>query len=158
MPSYSFARAAALLLLLAVPAKAADSGSDSGSQAAAPATAPASGGITEAQAAIDAGQYAKALRILAPVAKAEPKNADVWNLMGYSSRNLKNYNEAARYYAIALRANPKHIGALEYQGELFVETGQFDQARQNLKMLQSICGTCEEAMDLQSALQAKGQG
>ena len=151
MPQISFARAAALLLVLAGPAFAADSGSDS------QATAPAKGGITEARAAIDAGQYAKALRILAPVAKAEPKNADVWNLMGYSSRNLKNYNEAERYYAIALRVNPKHIGALEYQGELFVETGQFDQAKQNLKMLQSICGTCEEAMDLQAALQAKGQ-
>jgi tetratricopeptide (TPR) repeat protein len=153
MPNFSFARAAALLLILAGPAMAADSGSGSGSQAAAPAT----GGITEARAAIDAGQYAKALRILAPVARAEPKNADVWNLMGYSSRNLKNYTEAARYYGIALRVNPKHIGALEYQGELFVETGQFDQARQNLKMLRSICGTCEEAVDLQAALQAKGQ-
>lgn len=152
MPNFSFARAAALLLILAGAAMAADSGG--GSQTPAPAT----GGITEARAAIDAGQFAKALRILAPVAKAEPKNADVWNLMGYSSRRLKNYNEAARYYGIALRANPKHIGALEYQGELFVETGQFDQARQNLKMLQSICGTCDEAIRLQAALQAKGQG
>lgn len=152
MPNFSFARAAALLLILAGAAMAADSGG--GSQTPAPAT----GGITEAGAAIDAGQFAKALRILAPVAKAEPKNADVWNLMGYSSRRLKNYTEAARYYGIALRANPKHIGALEYQGELFVETGQFDQARQNLKMLQSICGTCDEAIRLQAALQAKGQG
>lgn len=151
MPQISFARAAALLLVLAGPAFAADSGSDS------KAAAPATGGITEARAAIDAGQYAKALRILAPVAKAEPKNADVWNLMGYSSRNLKNYNEAARYYAIALRANPKHIGALEYQGELFVETGQYDQARQNLKMLRAVCGSCEEVGDLEAALQAKGQ-
>ncbi|MGL4278811.1 MAG: tetratricopeptide repeat protein, partial [Albidovulum sp.] len=82
---------------------------------------------------------------------------DVWNLLGYSARNLKNYNEAARYYGIALRVNPKHVGALEYQGELFVETGQYDQAKQNLKMLQSICGGCEEAVDLQAALQAKGQ-
>lgn len=157
MPNISFARAAALLLVLTGPAIAADSGGSSGSQAAAPAAAPATGGMTEARAAIDAGQYAKALRILAPVAKAEPKNADAWNLMGFSSRHLKNYNEAARYYAIALKVNPKHTGALEYQGEMFVETGQFDQARQNLKMLQAICGTCEEAVDLQAALQAKGQ-
>lgn len=153
MPKISFTRAAALLLILTGPAMAADSGSSS--QAAAPAAA--TGGMTEARAAIDAGQYAKAMRILAPVAKAEPKNADAWNLLGFSARHLKNYNEAARYYSIALKVNPKHTGALEYQGEMFVETGQYDQARQNLKMLQSICGSCEEAVDLQAALQAKGQ-
>lgn len=143
-------------MLLASPAFSADSGgnsSNSSNQAAAPATS----GLTEARAAIDAGQYAKAMRLLAPVAKADPKNADAWNLLGFSARHLKNYNEAARYYGIALRVNPKHTGALEYQGELFVETGQYDQAKQNLKMLQSICGSCEEAADLQSALQAKGQ-
>ena len=70
---------------------------------------------------------------MVPVVKAEPKNADAWNLMGYSSRHLKNYTEAARYYALALRANPRHVGALEYQGELFVETGDYAKARQNLE-------------------------
>lgn len=156
MSQISFARAAALLLVLAGPAVAADSGGNS-SNSASTAAAPATAGLTEARAAIDAGQYSKAMRILAPVAKAEPKNADAWNLLGFSARHLKNYNEAARYYSIALKVNPKHTGALEYQGELFVETGQYDQAKQNLKMLQAICGSCEEANDLQSALQAKGQ-
>lgn len=144
-------RLSAAVLLLAGPALAADGGSSGAAPAA------AKSGMDEARAAIQAGQFSQALKLLAPIAKAEPKNADAWNLMGYASRNLKNYPEAARYYDIALRTDPKHIGALEYQGELFVETGQFDKAKQNLKMLRSICGTCEEATTLQAELQAKGQ-
>lgn len=147
----AFLRLTVAALLLSGPALAADGGGSNGASSA------AKPGYAEAQTAIQAGQFAKALRILAPVVKAEPKNADAWNLMGYASRNLKNYTEAARYYDIALRTNPKHTGALEYQGELFVETGQYDKAKQNLKMLQSICGACEEAIDLQAALNAKGQ-
>jgi tetratricopeptide (TPR) repeat protein len=143
-------RATTLLLALSGPVFAA--GSDTGSSSA--ATQP---GYAEGKAAIDAGHYADALKILAPVVKAEPKNADAWNLMGFASRHLKHYTEAARYYDIALRTNPKHIGALEYQGEMFVETGDYARAKQNLKLLQSICGTCEEAIDLQAALAAKGQ-
>ncbi len=150
MSFLSLSRAIAILLMLGGPAFAA--GSDSGSSSA--ATKP---GYAEGKAAIDAGQYADGLKILARVVKAEPKNADAWNLMGFASRHLKHYTEAARYYDIALRTNPKHIGALEYQGELFIETGNYDNARQNLKLLRSICGTCEEAMDLQAALAAKGQ-
>jgi predicted Zn-dependent protease len=147
----SLSRIAALLLMLGGPAFAA--GSDSGSSSAA-----AKPGYAEAKAAVDAGQYASALRILAPVVKADPKNADAWNLMGFASRKLKNYAEAARYYDIALRTDPRHVGALEYQGELFVETGAYDKARQNLKMLRAICGTCEESQDLQAKLAAAGQG
>lgn len=146
----SLSRTAALLLMLSGPALAA--GSDTGASSA--ATQP---GYAEARAAIDAGQYAAALRILAPVVKAEPRNADAWNLMGFASRKLKNYTEAARYYDIALRTDPRHVGALEYQGELFVETGAYDKARQNLKLLRSICGTCAEAVDLQAQLAAAGQ-
>lgn len=150
MSFLSLFRAAAILLMLSGPSFAA--GSDTGSSSK--ATKP---GYAEAKAAVDAGNYTQALKILAPVVKAEPKNADAWNLMGFASRRLKHFTEAARYYDIALRTDPKHIGALEYQGELFVETGAYDKAKQNLKMLQSICGTCEEAIDLQAALAAKGQ-
>jgi len=150
MTFLSLVRAITLLMVMGSTAFAA--GSDTGSSSA--ATKP---GYAEGKAAIDAGKYADALKILAPVVKAEPKNADAWNLMGCASRHLKHYAEAARYYDIALRTNPKHVGALEYQGEMFVETGDYAKAKQNLKMLQSICGTCEQAIDLQAALAAKGQ-
>ncbi len=153
MTFVSFCRPIALLLALSAPAIGADTGTNASGFSGTQDNA----GLDKARAAIGAGDYSSALKLLVPVVKADPKNADAWNLMGYSSRHLKHYTEAARYYDLALRVNPRHTGALEYQGELFVETGQYDKAKQNLKMLQSVCGTCAEAMDLQAALQAKGQ-
>ena len=53
--------------------------------------------------------------------------------------------------------DPRHLGALEYQGELFVETGRLDQARRNLAILTALCPKgCEELEDLQEAIKAKG--
>ena len=118
------------------------------------ATAQSAPGYAQAKAASDAGQYAQALKILAPVVKQDPKNTDAWTLMGFASRNLKNYTEAARYYDIALRIDPRHLGALEYQGEMFVKLKQYDKARQNLKMLRAICGTCERPSITASAMAA----
>ncbi len=136
------------LLLPNAPSLAA--GSDNTSSAGQP-------GYSEAKAAVDAGQYGQALKILAKVVKAEPRNADALNLMGYSNRKMKRYGEAARYYEAALKADPKHLGALEYQGELFIETGDFVKAKANRDRLAALCGTCEEFSELQSALAAAGQ-
>ncbi|MDI3337569.1 tetratricopeptide repeat protein [Defluviimonas aestuarii] len=126
-----------------------------GSSDTAGSAAPA--GMNEAQAAVDAGRYPEALKLLAGVIKTEPRNADALNLMGYSNRKMNRLTEAARYYDAALKVNPKHIGALEYQGELFVEMGDYDRARQNLKLIAAICGACDEVIDLRAALDAKGQ-
>jgi len=35
---------------------------------------------------------------------------------------------AASYYNTALTIDPKHIGALEYQGELFIQLGDIEKA------------------------------
>ena len=50
-----------------------------------------------------------------------------------------------KYYAYALRLNPNHLGALEYQGELFVQTDRIAKAKANLAKLQGLCGNCEDA-------------
>lgn len=127
------------------------SASGSGQKNAAVAT------YADAQALVDQGKYRKALKVLQSMTKANPSDADAWNLMGYSSRKLKKYDDASVYYAKALKLDPKHLGALEYQGELFVETGSYDQARANLKRLKSLCGTCEQYAELKTALTAAGQ-
>lgn len=136
---------------LAAPAWAADGTETAGTASAAPS------GLAEAQAAVDAGRYPEALRLLAAVVKTEPRNADALSLMGYSNRRMKRLGEAARYYEAALKVDPKHIGALGHQGELFVELGDYDRARQNLKLIAAICGQCQEVIDLRAALDAKGQ-
>lgn len=146
-PLFSLCFAAALGLSVASGLAA---GSDSTSAASQP-------GYSEAKSAVDAGRYPEALKILAQVVKAEPRNADALNLMGYSNRKMKRYGEAARYYEAALKADPKHLGALEYQGELYVETGDFAKAKANRDRLAVLCGSCEELAELQAVLTAAGQ-
>ena len=139
------------LLGQSLPAIAANSG---GTKSATNTAVPT---YVDAKAAVDAGKYKSAIVALKVLVKTDPKNADAWNLLGFSSRKLKKYEDAAKYYDTALRLDPKHRGALEYQGELFIVTGAFDQAKANLKSLKSLCGTCEEFADLKAALSAAGQ-
>lgn len=80
-------------------------------------------------------------------------NADINNLLGFSSRKLKDYRASATYYTKALRINPNHLGALEYQGELFVTTKKIAAAKRNLKKLERLCGVdCKEYKDLKKAI------
>ena len=83
-------------------------------------------------------------------------NADINNLLGYSSRKLKQYKPAATYYEKALKINPNHLGALEYQGELFVLTNKVSAAKKNLVKLEKLCGLkCGEYLDLKKAIGKK---
>ena len=56
-------------------------------------------------------------------------NADAFNLLGFAYRNAGDYSRAMAAYKRALKLNPKHTGALEYQGVLFIKLGQLDKAR-----------------------------
>jgi tetratricopeptide (TPR) repeat protein len=80
----------------------------------------------------------------------------VYNLLGFSLRNLGDTKAAQTYYQKALDFNPEHKGALEYQGELFVKLGQFDKAQANLARLVKLCPQgCEEREDLEEAIKTK---
>ncbi len=109
-----------------------------------------------AKARIDAQDYAGALPMLDLIIVAEPANANAWNLHGFANRKLGKMKAAAKSYETALKLNPAHLGALEYQGEMFLELGQPDMAKANLTRLQDLCGNCEEAEDLAQALAAAG--
>lgn len=115
-----------------------------------------SGSFAEAQTLIKKEKFTEALALLEDLTAAQPENADAWNLRGYSNRKLGNHDAAATAYATALRLHPGHLGALEYQGEMFIETGQIDLARANLASLKSLCGTCEQAVDLENSIQKSG--
>jgi hypothetical protein len=55
-----------------------------------------------------------------------------------------------------LRINPNHLGALEYQGELFLQTKKVSAAKKNLAKLKQLCGVnCEEYLDLKKAIGRK---
>ena len=83
-----------------------------------------------------------------------PKNADGYNLLGYSSRWLGKYDEAFAAYDKALALDPKHKGALEYSGVAYLKVKQKDKAEAQLAKLKSICATCEETTDLAKEIAA----
>ena len=109
--------------------------------------------LTKVRSLIAAKNFSAALSALKVADKAFPNNADINNLLGYSARNLKQYKPAATYYVKALKIDPKHLGALEYQGELFMLTKKTSDAKKNLAKLKSLCGVnCEEYIDLKKAI------
>ena len=109
--------------------------------------------LTKIRSLIEAKNFSAALTALQAADKTFPNNADINNLLGYSARNLKQYKPAATYYAKALKIDPKHLGALEYQGELFMLTKKTSDAKKNLAKLKSLCGVnCEEYIDLKKAI------
>jgi tetratricopeptide (TPR) repeat protein len=81
------------------------------------------------------------------------QHPDVYNLLGFSLRKSGDYKQAYTFYRKALDFDPEHKGALEYLGELYVETGQMDKAKENVALLQKLCPAgCEELADLQEAI------
>src|SRR5262244_2824711 len=105
--------------------------------------------LTSVRAKIRAKDYKGALAELTPMLETH-QNADVYNLMGFSLRKTGAYKQAYTFYRKALDFDPQHKGALEYLGELYVETGQLDKAKENVALLQKICPSgCEELADLE---------
>jgi Flp pilus assembly protein TadD len=85
----------------------------------------------------------------------DPASADWNNLMGYSLRKAgaANAAESERYYNEALRIDPKHKGALEYSGELYLMMGDLPKAEQRLTALDKACFLpCSEYKDLKNAV------
>ena len=118
----------------------------------APAT-PAGDKLATARALIKQAKWTAAIDELKKV--GDRGSADWNNLMGYSHRRAKSPDLAAaeRYYDEALRIDPRHKGALEYSGELYLMKGDLVRAEQRLAVLDKVCGaTCEEAKDLQEAV------
>ena len=94
-------------------------------------------------------EYRKALRVLGKYTKSKPKDADGWTLYAFTQRKLKNYKKAEVNYEKALELDPENKIALEYQGELFVETERAGLAQVNLNKLRELCPTsCDELEQL----------
>ena len=85
----------------------------------------------------------------------DPSSADWNNLMGYSLRQADpaHYQSAERFYNDALSIDPKHRGALEYSGELYLMNGNLPMAEDRLAKLDKACFLpCEEHRDLKAAV------
>jgi tetratricopeptide (TPR) repeat protein len=142
-----------LIALLASPVFAEDSGGSGDSDYDNRSKLNISAEMKEARTLIYEAKYRAAVRKLNGVIRQEYRNADAWNLIGFSNRKMGKYKKAGRAYKKALKYNPEHKGALEYQGELFIETQRFDKAHENRSKLAALCPDgCEELDELDLAL------
>ncbi len=98
--------------------------------------------------------YSKAFKNLEKADKKDKNNPDILNYMGFTSRKIGNFAEAENYYLSGLKINPNHNGINEYLGELYVQTGKIDKAKERLKVL-SNCN-CEEFKELELIIKTRG--
>jgi len=111
--------------------------------------------LASAQQKLDTGDYRGAIPILTDVIKADPNNPDALNLMGFSLRNTGQNDLALQYYNKALSLMPKHLGANEYLGELYLQMNNMTAAQGELTTLASLCPSgCDERDMLTKAIAA----
>lgn len=111
--------------------------------------------LTSVRAKLKAKDYAAALTELRDLAE-DVQQADVYNLLGFALRKTGDTKTSLTYYTKALELQPDHKAAREYLGELYVETGNMEKAKEQLAALVKLCpGGCEEREDLQKAISAK---
>ena len=111
------------------------------------------GPLAAVRAQIQSGEYQAAISVLQTMAAVDPGHAELHNLIGFALRKADRLEEAAVAYRRALILDPHHLGALEYQGELFVRIGDMSRAEANLRRLERLCPQrCEERDDLAEAI------
>ncbi len=104
---------------------------------------------------IDEERYEAAIALLEKVAEAEPNSADVWSLLGFSYRSIGNTQRGFAAYNKALLINPDHIGANEYLGQLYLQVGDLEKAKAQLRIVDTACVVgCPEVDQLRAAIKA----
>ena len=105
---------------------------------------------------INAVQFDEAIDQLRELAARLGPHPDVLNHLGYAHRRLGRFAEAERYYKEALAIEPMHRGANEYLGEMWVELGRTEAARERLAVLDEACPFgCAEYEDLKRIIESR---
>ena len=95
--------------------------------------------------------YSQAFKKLEKAYKSDKKNPDVLNYMGFTSRKVGNFDQAEKFYLKGLNINPNHNGINEYLGELYVQTGRIELAKERLLVLEGC--NCEEYDELKELIE-----
>jgi Flp pilus assembly protein TadD len=103
--------------------------------------------------AVENKDWGEAARRFQRAELRNPDNADLQNILGFSYRNLKQYELAFKHYRRAIELDPRHRGAHEYIGEAYLMIGDLPGAEKHLVALKAICLLpCEELTDLERAI------
>lgn len=105
-----------------------------------------------AYALAEEGRFEEALQILDTM--VDSNTAEALNYRGYATRKLGRTDEGIGYYLKSIAMAPHYASAREYLGEAYLTKGQTDLAKEQLKIIETICGkTCEEYLDLAQAIE-----
>jgi Flp pilus assembly protein TadD len=106
-----------------------------------------------AYALAKAERFEEALETLNMVRNANTPKA--LNYRGYITRKLGRTDEGIDYYLKSVALDPRYAQVREYLGEAYVTQGKLDLAREQLRVIRTLCGTdCEEYQDLAEAIEA----
>jgi tetratricopeptide (TPR) repeat protein len=105
--------------------------------------------------ALAKSEWMNAITALKFAAVRDPRDADIQNYIGYAYRRLGQLGPAMGHLQQALLLNPRHRGAHEHLGELFLALNEPARADEHLAALKQICLIpCEEFGSLQQAIAA----
>jgi tetratricopeptide (TPR) repeat protein len=82
---------------------------------------------------------------------------EAYNLIGYCARQLRVYDKSLAAYKKSLAIRPDYAPAREYLGELYVDMGDLDKAREQLAWLEKLEDT-EAVATLTARIMAKASG
>jgi Flp pilus assembly protein TadD len=100
--------------------------------------------------------FEAAIRELHRLAQSLGPHPDVLNYLGYANRRLGHFDLAQNYYEQALAIDPLHRGANEYLGEMWVELGRGEDARERMAVLDEACPFgCVEYEDLRRLIELR---
>jgi tetratricopeptide (TPR) repeat protein len=141
------------MLPFAAKAAGSDSGSSGSSGGSGYTVAVASKEMRKATVLINKEDFTGALTFLEAEIAKNPDNADAWNLTGFASRKMGDYAASEVAYDKALAIDPKHKGALEYKGELYLTLGNLEGAEDMFDRLTKACFlSCKEKKQLAAAI------
>ena len=95
--------------------------------------------------------YLKAYKKLEKAYAKDKKNADILNYLGYTLRKTGDLEQAEVYYLKGLEIDSGHLGINEYLGELYVQTGRIELAKERLQVLDGC--KCEEYDELKDLIE-----
>ena len=103
---------------------------------------------------INQGEYKKAKKNLLVIIKKDEGNAEAYNLLGYTERQLQNYISAIKFYKKALTINNDFIGAHHYIAMAYLELDDIEKAKYHLNQLDLIClFGCEDYFEIKNKIE-----
>ena len=95
--------------------------------------------------------YLKAYKKFEKAYEKNKKSADILNYLGYTLRKTGNFEKAEEFYLKGLELDAGHLGINEYLGELYVQTGRLELAKERLLVLKGC--NCEEYDELKELIE-----